>query len=160
MTIERISLLLSALVFGGFGFAFLIWPVALGGFVDIQLPTSTAITDFQATYGGLELGLAVFFAYCVISNRWVQPALLVQIVALGGLATARLIGVLQRGSVQPLIYWLLLAEVSGIVLGVWSPTHRFSSAPLGINYAPGRLSGFTFRSLNNHFPLTFSIVSS
>ncbi len=120
MTIGRISLILSALVFGAFGLAFLLWPTAMAGLVDITLPTSTAIIDFQATYGGLEIGLAMFFAYCATTNRLIHPALLVQALSLGGLALGRIIGLLQAGPAQPLIYWLLLAELSGCALGVFA----------------------------------------
>ena len=97
MTIGRISLILSALVFGAFGFAFLLWPTAMAGLVDITLPTSTAIIDFQATYGGLEIGLAMFFAYCAATNRLIHLALLVQALSLGGLALGRIIGYCRLG---------------------------------------------------------------
>ena len=120
MTIGRISLTLSVLVFGALGLAFLLWPVAMAGLVDITLPTSTAIIDFQATYGGLEIGLAIFFAYCAAVNRLIHPALLVQALSLGGLALGRIIGLLQVGSAPPLIYGLLLAELSGCALGVFA----------------------------------------
>ncbi|MBM4259491.1 MAG: DUF4345 domain-containing protein [Deltaproteobacteria bacterium] len=122
MTIERLSLILSALVFGSFGFAFLFWPTTMAGFVDIELSTPTAIVDFQATYGGLELGLAIFFAYCAVSHRWVHPALLLQVLSLGGLAFGRVVGISQGESTQPIILWLLLAEVSGCALGLFALT--------------------------------------
>jgi hypothetical protein len=46
--------------------------------------------------------------------------LLVQALSLGGSALGRLVGILQAGSAQPLIYWLLLAELSGSALGVFT----------------------------------------
>lgn len=127
MSLGRISLSLSALIFGTFGLAFLSSPTTMAGRVDITLPTPTAIIDFQAIYGGLEVGLAVFFAYCTVVNRWLHPALLVQALSLGGSALGRLVGVLQAGSAQPLIYWLLLAELSGTALGVFTLKRKAAS---------------------------------
>ena len=92
----------------------------MAGRVDITLPTPTVVIDFQAIYEGLEVGLAVFFAYRAAVNRWLHPALLVQALSLGGSALGRLVGILQAGSAQPLIYWLLLAELSGSALGVFT----------------------------------------
>jgi Domain of unknown function (DUF4345) len=120
MSLGRISLSLSASVFGAFGLAFLSSPTTMAGRVDITLPTPTAIIDCQAIYGGLEIGLAVFFAYCAAVNRWLHPALLVQTLSLGCSALGRLVGILQAGSAQPLIYWLLVAELSGSALGVFT----------------------------------------
>lgn len=67
MDLGRISVALSAVIFGGFGLAFLFWPVQTAAFVNIQLPTPAAIIDFRAVHGGLEVGLAVFFAVCVFN---------------------------------------------------------------------------------------------
>jgi hypothetical protein len=50
MSLGRISLSLSALIFGAFGLAFLFSPTTMAGRVDITLPTPTAIIDFQAIY--------------------------------------------------------------------------------------------------------------
>ena len=58
--IARVSLLLAALGLIAFGAALLVKPSLLG-IVGVELGRPSAATEIRAFYGGLELGLAVFF---------------------------------------------------------------------------------------------------
>jgi hypothetical protein len=116
MDLGRISVALSAVVFGRFGLAFLFWPVQMAAFVNIPLPSSAAIIDFRAVQGGLEVGLAIFFLICLCNAAWVRVGLVAQVATLSGLTLARVLGLLLDGTPQPIIYWLQAAEVSGVIL--------------------------------------------
>jgi len=120
MSIGRFSIILSAVVFGGFGVAFLFFPIFLASMVGIELTSPSAEIDFRATYGGLEIGLAVFFAICALREPWIRPGLVAQAVSLGGFAFGRIIGLILDGTPQPIIYYLLLAECAGCVLGLFA----------------------------------------
>lgn len=114
----RVSVLLSALVFGGFGAAFAFAPGTMASYVEIALPTATATVDFRATYGGLEIGIALFLLYCAADRARVRMGLVAQVATLGGLAAARAAGIAAGGPDLGLNPTLLAAELSGVALGV------------------------------------------
>ena len=116
MSIGRFSIILSAIVFGGFGVTFLLFPLFMASIVGIELPTPSAVIDFRATYGGFEIGLAVFFAICAFRESWIRQGLVAQAASLGGFAFGRIIGLTLDGTPQPIIYYLLVAECAGCVL--------------------------------------------
>ncbi|MDQ3712128.1 MAG: DUF4345 domain-containing protein [Acidobacteriota bacterium] len=120
MSIGRFSVTLSAIVFGGFGVAFLFFPLFMASIVSIELPTPSAVIDFRATYGGLEIGLAGFFTICALRDSWLRLGLVAQTVSLGGFAFGRIIGLILDGTPQPIIYYLLVAECAGCVLGLYA----------------------------------------
>jgi hypothetical protein len=120
MSIGRFSIILSAIVFGGFGIAFLLFPLFMASVVGIELPTPSALIDFRATYGGFEIGLAIFFAICAFREEWIRPALAAQAVSLGGFAFGRIIGLTLDGAPQTIIYYLLIAECAGCGIGLFA----------------------------------------
>jgi hypothetical protein len=116
MTLPRLSLRLAALAFAGFGVALLVRP-ALLGVLGVELSRGAAATEIRAFYGGLELGLALFFALASTRDAWLRPALFAQSAALGGIVLARLIGMVVDGSAEPLVLLFLAVEGTGAVLG-------------------------------------------
>jgi Domain of unknown function (DUF4345) len=64
MDLARAILWFLALGFAGFGTAYACWPAAMASLTDIALPSATARVDFMATYGGFQLGFAVFLGIC------------------------------------------------------------------------------------------------
>lgn len=121
MLIPRMVLWLSASVFALFGCLFTARPQAMARVVEIELPTATAMVDFAATYGGFELGFAVFLAICTREDEWVRPGLLASACALGGFAVVRAAGILAPGgAVNALMYPVLALEIGGAALSVWA----------------------------------------
>src|SRR4051812_34768200 len=115
MDLPRLSLRLTALVFAAFGVALLVRPALLGG-LGIELGRPTAVTEIRAIYGGLELGLALFFALASTREAWLHPALFAQAVALSGILLARLAGVVADGSAEPAILLFAAIEAVGVAL--------------------------------------------
>ena len=116
MNLPRLSLRLAALALAGFGVALLVRP-ALMGTLGIELGRPAAATEIRAFYGGLELGLALFFALASTRDAWLRPALFAQAASLGGIVLARLIGMALDGSAEPLILLFAAVEGTGAVLG-------------------------------------------
>ena len=112
----RASLLLAALGLIGFGVALLVKPSLLG-VVGVELARPAASTEIRAFYGGLELGLAVFFIAASTRSNWLRPALFAQVAAFGGIVLARLIGILVDGSAEPMILIFAALEGAGALLG-------------------------------------------
>ncbi|HEX8904439.1 MAG TPA: DUF4345 domain-containing protein [Longimicrobiaceae bacterium] len=117
MRLARISLVLAALAFAGFGVALLVRPTLLG-ILGVQLPTPAAATEIRAFYGGLELGLAAFFFIASRRDAWVRPALFAQAAGMGGIVLARIAGIAVDGSAEPLVLLFGALEASGAILGL------------------------------------------
>jgi hypothetical protein len=112
----RVSLVLAALGLLGFGVPLLAAP-SLMRVAGIQLARPAAATEIRAFYGGLEIGLAVFFLAAARRDAWLRPALFAQAAGFGGIVAARLIGILVDGSAEPRIFLFAVVEGSGAVLG-------------------------------------------
>ena len=54
----------------GVEWAFLASPASFAALVDISLMSTTADNDFRAVYGGVSLGLALFFLASLSRPAW------------------------------------------------------------------------------------------
>ena len=106
----RLVLAAAAVLFAAFGIAFAVAPHRLAALVDISLPTNTATIDFIATYGGFEIGFAIFLVYCLLRPERVRLGLLASGCAVGGFAVTRAIGMLVLGGASPVLYGALAFE--------------------------------------------------
>jgi hypothetical protein len=115
--LARLSLGLSALVLLGFGVAVLLDPAVLRS-AGVVAPEAAGAVELRAFYGGLELGLAAFLLLALRRPEWYVPALAMQVLALGGVATARLIGIVLTPTSEALVFASLLVEAAGAALGI------------------------------------------
>jgi hypothetical protein len=116
MNVARWSLAGTAAAFAGFGVALLIKPDLLS-LVDIKLKSDAARTEVRAMYGGMEIGLAVFFALCAANREWYRPGLWAQTAGLGGLVLGRALGIALSTKRRPLLWALLAAEGTAAITG-------------------------------------------
>jgi Domain of unknown function (DUF4345) len=116
MNVARLSLAGTAAAFAGFGIALLVKPDLLSK-VDIELRSDTARAEVRAMYGGMEIGLAVFFALCATKRKWHRPGLWAQTAGLGGLSLGRTLGIALSAERRPLLLALLAAEGLAAVTG-------------------------------------------
>jgi hypothetical protein len=117
MNLTRLSLGITAAAFTGFGVACFLRPRQMLAKIDVQPTSSTGVTEIRAMYGGMELGLGAFFAYCAAQKGMERPALLAQIAGLGGLAAARIWSIL-KDEPGAIMVPLALAEAGTAVLGI------------------------------------------
>ncbi len=118
--IPRAVLLTIAAVFVAFGVAFLLAPDKLGSYVDLSASVNTGRTELRAVYGGLELGLGVFFALSALRKNWHVPALVAALLAFIGLAGARIYGISVEGGASIITVLTLLSEIAGAVASAWA----------------------------------------
>jgi hypothetical protein len=118
--VPRLVLRLAAVTFAGFGVAFAFWPHAMAATVDIALPTDTATADFVATYGGFQIGFALFLWLCTRRPERVRVGLLASGWAVAGFATARLIAILLLPDVRPVLYTVVTFETAAAALAFWA----------------------------------------
>jgi hypothetical protein len=111
------TLRLLALGFAGFGLAYVARAPEMAALAGIVLPTPTASIDFAATYGGAQLGLAIFLGFCARERARYRLGLLAGGWTLAGIATVRLVGlVLVRGAAAPVLYVGLAVELLAAAL--------------------------------------------
>ena len=117
ITWRRRTLRVLALGFAGFGLAYVARAPKMAGLTGILLPTPTATIDFAATYGGAQLGLAMFLAFCARERPHHRLGLLAAGWTLIGIGSVRLVGlVLARGAAAPVLYVGLAIELLAATL--------------------------------------------
>jgi hypothetical protein len=111
MRMPRLVLGAAAVLFAGIGLLFTVAPHRTAAMVDIALPTNTATIDFVATYGGFEIGFAIFLFWCLMRPERVRPGLLAAGCAVAGFGVTRAIGMVAMGGAKPVLYGALAFEV-------------------------------------------------
>jgi len=79
----------SALVFAAIGVFFLVTPDAAAASIGIELTNPTARTDITATYGGLMVGIGLFFGWTAQHPERYRAGLWFTLVAYAGLGLGR-----------------------------------------------------------------------
>ena len=117
MSFPRISLILTGLFFLALGTAFLVAPDTMMQLARLPADRPATMIEVEARWGGLHVGLGLFFLISSFRFRWVRAALGAQILVFGGLAGGRLTGLLvsPQGSQLQILYFSL--ECLGAVLG-------------------------------------------
>lgn len=118
MKIEKLAIIiivLSAVAFCFFGVKWLINPMGMSGPLGIVLSNADAITDAQAVYGGLELGIGMFLLYCAYRQQFRFAGLLAATLTLTGLGFSRLFGIITvLGPITRATTQLLTTDLIGI----------------------------------------------
>lgn len=86
--------------------------------IGVEITRPAGAVEIRGFYGGLELGLGIFFAIALARRSWWRPALLVQVLALGGAAVGRLVGILVDGGGEWLVLALMAAEAGAALVGL------------------------------------------
>lgn len=113
-----IVLIVFGLSFGVFGAWALVAPQSLAQLLHFGLQTPGSVTEMRAFYGGLELGLCALMLVAVVNRTLVPGALLALVAAAGGIAVARVIGLVLDGSANGLLLGALAFESAGAILGL------------------------------------------
>jgi uncharacterized protein DUF4345 len=107
----RALLGLGALLYLGLGVWFLIWPEGLSA-VGLSADTPAARTELRATYGGLELGLFAFLAWCAVGGRErIRVGLVALALSTLGFALGRVTGLVLDRPSEPIFLTLVAVEV-------------------------------------------------
>lgn len=69
MTLNRILVAASALMFTAFGLLAFLSPATTLDMIHMQAKDVTALNEIRAMYGGFELGVAAFLVAC-LAGRW------------------------------------------------------------------------------------------
>ncbi|MGB1275351.1 MAG: DUF4345 domain-containing protein [Nannocystaceae bacterium] len=111
--LTRFCLWGNAIVFLAVGISFALFPTEMAAIVDIEAPSAAAKTDIRAVYGGLHLGLGIFFSVCTTYPRQAITGLRLGAVLLAAMAITRFAGIVLDGAQPTLTYQLWAMELLG-----------------------------------------------
>ena len=117
MIVPRIILGLSALIFVLVGVYYIVAPGKGAAVVGITLDSAMGISDLRAVYGGLDLAVGALLLFYLLQRR-LADGLTVQVFAFGGLAFARLVGIVLDRPEESLAITLFAIESLGCTLGI------------------------------------------
>lgn len=106
-----ILLCFSVLSFGAIGVLFLVSPERWAATLGVTASNDTGRVELRATYGGICLGLAFFWAWCGLDPSRYPPGLWSMAYVYGGLALGRALGVLSGHALDPKMKLFLATEV-------------------------------------------------
>jgi len=86
----KIVLWVTAIIFFGYGVACLLSPDLPAGYAGLVMTNGDAFSEIGAMYGGLQIGVGLFCMVGAMNSTYFRPALLLLVLVIGGLATARL----------------------------------------------------------------------
>lgn len=118
MTTQKFHLL-NAMINVGIGAWCLGWTRSVAESLGIAFTKAQGLTDFRATYGGLILGIGVFFAFAVKDESLQRPALWLALFLYVGLGGSRLFGIFLDGSATKLLVGFLIAEIAFAAMAAW-----------------------------------------
>ncbi len=111
MNNAKILLWINAILFVLFGIGFIFAPSPLAQWITGSTPSTTSgMIDLRATYGGLALGIGIFWALCA-SNGSERNGLLSAILVLSAVVIGRITGILLDGNPNIFMFILLTAEI-------------------------------------------------
>ena len=117
MKLPSILLWVNAACFLIFGAAFLIAPSAMARLLTGITPTApNVLIDIRATYGGMALGIGLFFAFCARQSKTWRIGLIASLLVASGIVFGRLAGIAVDGSPNAAMIALLAGDSLFIVL--------------------------------------------
>ncbi len=111
-----VVLVLAGLGFLGFGLWLVVDPAGGLATVDIAATSPAGLIELRGFYGGLELGLGVFFLMCAARAPWRRAGLWLVALGNGGIGLTRVVGIATTGVFTPFFGYALVWELGFAVL--------------------------------------------
>lgn len=96
----RILLLVLAVGWTPYGMYCLAFPEFLGPIAGVEATTATGLAELRAMYGGLQIAVGLAALAGFLRSDYIERALWVQVVAVGGIGSGRLVGLMAGGDVS------------------------------------------------------------
>lgn len=113
---DRVFVWLVATLLGCTGLAYLFAPAEMASPAGLSADAG-GLTDIRATYGGFQVGIAVFLVW--LSRSQLSAALLLTAVVFGAVLISRVTGLLIDASLTGFHQTALGFEVTIVALAVW-----------------------------------------
>jgi hypothetical protein len=86
----KILLLVSGLIFAGYGIACFLSPELPAGYAGLVISNGDAFAEMGAMYGGLQFGFGLYCLLCGLRKDMQRAGLTLLVLAIGALVSARL----------------------------------------------------------------------
>ena len=114
----KIFILLNAVVFLTYGLGFMFFPNDLSFYVTDTVPTTeSGLIDMRATYGGMSLGFGMLLVLMSRNSKLYPIGTMASIIIVGGMALGRIVGMIEDGSPNTMMYIYLALEVVVVMIG-------------------------------------------
>lgn len=90
--LARLTLILAAIGFLGFGGWFLLDPIGPMARIGIEISGAAAPVELRSFYGGLEIALAAWLLLAAARRHWARPALWLVLLLNLGIGLSRVLG--------------------------------------------------------------------
>ena len=97
MLLGKLLLGFTGVIFSLYGVACFVDPAIPAGYMGVDLNDTGGPVEFIAMYGGLQLAVGLYLAYCAFSPGKLRQGLVVLAVVTAGLGIARSIGLMRLG---------------------------------------------------------------
>ncbi len=111
MSLTRILVIASALMFGAFGLLGLLDPARTAEMIHMQPKDITAINEVRAMYGGFELGVTAFLVACLFDRWSIRAGLFLSTAIFLGAAGGRMMSVISDGMPDPFFVNIWIFEM-------------------------------------------------
>jgi len=131
MTFAKVLLGFNGLIFAVYGAVCLVVPSLPAGYAGMDLPGASATTEVVAMYGGLQLGLGLFFLRAIARPELLDEGLFVMALLIGCLASARAIGLLVHGTTEYNVGAVAYEATTAVLAVVAWKRLRSATEPIG-----------------------------
>jgi len=114
----KIFLAIASIIFLVFGLIYLFSPESLASVAGLQFSDS-GLTDIRATYGGFQIGFALFIGWCLRDESHYSVALVSIALIFGCVGAARFYGLVTDGETSTFHFIGLTFEVLITAFSVW-----------------------------------------
>jgi uncharacterized membrane protein len=99
--LKKIFLIINGVILLTYGLVFLVKPTTLGKIVGFTYNNPNALVEIMAFYGGLEIGLGLFFIWSALDKKRFKTALTAFTFIFLATGVARLLGIFEFGHEDP-----------------------------------------------------------
>lgn len=115
--VSRGFVVVSALIYLGIGLWCIVDPVGPMADVGLTVEGAEGAVEVRAMYGGLQLGMACFLAWCLAAPERVRTGVVAVTLSIGGLGMGRALAWLALQPADTLHPLLIPVELSALVIG-------------------------------------------
>ena len=119
MKLARIYLVITGVIFTGFGLYCLLDPLFLSEATGLILSTPTSTIEVIAMYGGLQTTMGLYLLYCSLQQNRVAQALLVSVFIFAGVAGARAYGLATHSGDTGYNFMAAIYEIISGLIALW-----------------------------------------
>lgn len=114
--LDRLTLTIGAVVFGGFGVVLLLDPAPVLSLAHITLTHPSSFNEARAFFGGVEIALAAYLWHC--RTAYPRSGLVLLALVLGGITVGRVLGLVVDGREGNYVFYAMSTEIPVLAMSL------------------------------------------